>query len=86
MPMDVPISLPYSIPLLGSSLVRTSTSFSSRPLSSALCLVHLRPTGASHPLFVSESLRPMLSRSSISLGLLLSRWPLLVLGRSTSLA
>lgn len=38
--------------------------------------------------FVSESLRLRLRRSSISLGLrlLLSRWPPLVLGRSTSLA
>ena len=37
-------TVPYSIPLLGSSLVRTSTSLSSRPLSCVLCLVHLRPT------------------------------------------
>lgn len=32
-------TVPYSIPLLGSSLVRTSTSLSSRPLSCVLCLV-----------------------------------------------
>lgn len=53
-PTGLPLVLPYSIPLLGSSLlVWTSTSQSSRPLSCALCLVHMRPTGASHPLWAN---------------------------------
>ncbi|CAK9142738.1 unnamed protein product [Ilex paraguariensis] len=77
----ISVALPPS-PYLDSSLCLYLALFgpppllSFHPLSYALCLVYLRLTGASHLLFASDTLRPMMRCSSILLGLLFSFWPL----------